>query len=198
MPSYTAFHGKKRLAGGPATEVALATKALLAEHPGADVLIFDDETGRQTDFNLSGSDAEVTARLSTGASQNAPGKRPPGRPKLGVVAREVTLLPRQWDWLNEQSGGASATLRKLVDAARTTDAPRERLRKAQAATDRFMMAMLGDQPGYEEAARALYAGDATGFQNRIGGWPADLKAHVERLAATAFEEAPADQTSRAR
>lgn len=187
MPGYTAFHGRKRLASGASIDVALAVKALLTVHPGADVLIFDDETGRQVDFNLSGSDAEVAARLSGGEPAKASAKRAPGRPKLGVVAREVTLLPRHWDWLNEQPGGASATLRKLVDAARTADAPRERLRRAQAATDRFMMAMLGDQPGYEEAARALYAGDAKRFQSRIGGWPADLKAHVERLAAAAFE-----------
>ncbi|MCR4269117.1 DUF2239 family protein [Nitratireductor sp. ZSWI3] len=191
MATYTAFHGKRHLASGAAADVALAAKAVLDAHPAADVLIFDDETGRQTDFNLTGSQAEVTARLAPAPA--AP--RPPGRPRLGVVAREVTLLPRQWDWLGRQPGGASATLRKLVDAARTANAPRERMRQAQAAADRFMMAMLGDQPGYEEAARALYAGDARAFHARILGWPADLKAHVERLAAPAFTAEPSKTAS---
>ncbi|WP_040678635.1 DUF2239 family protein, partial [Nitratireductor pacificus] len=91
--------------------------------------------------------------------------------------------------LAAQPGGASAALRRLVDAARNTGAPRERARQAQAAADRFMLAMLGDQPGYEEAARALYAGDAKGFHGRIATWPADLRAHVEQLAAPAFGDA---------
>ncbi|MFC5585478.1 DUF2239 family protein [Nitratireductor kimnyeongensis] len=187
MPSFTAFHGKKCLSQGSDAVVALAAKAVLDDLPGADVLIFDDETGRQVDFNLNGNREEVVARLDGSANAKKPVKRAPGRPKLGVVAREITLLPRQWDWLSEQPGGASATLRKLVDAAKSAGAPRERQRKAQAATDRFMIAMLGDQPGYEEAARALYAGDAASFRKRIEGWPTDLKAHVERLAAPAFK-----------
>ncbi|WP_048648440.1 DUF2239 family protein [Nitratireductor soli] len=186
--TYTAFHGKKCLASGPAAEVALAARAVLDMHPAADLFIFDDATGRQTDFNLTGSKAEMAARLAP-APRKPQAPRTPGRPKLGVVAREVTLLPRQWDWLGSQPGGASATLRRLVDAARNAGAPRERTRQAQAAADRFMMAMLGDQPGYEEAARALYAGDAKAFRGRIAAWPADLKAHVERLAAPAFGDA---------
>lgn len=186
MSSFTAFHGKKLLARGSAVEVALAAKNLLDEHSGADVLIFDDLSGRQIDFNLAGSCEDVAARLAPKEQETQP-KRAPGRPRLGVVAREVTLLPRQWDWLNGQPGGASATLRKLVDAARTADAPHEKVRRAKSAADAFMMAMLGDQPGYEDAARALYAGDAESFRRRTGKWPADLRAHAERLAAPAFE-----------
>ncbi|WP_367718441.1 DUF2239 family protein [Nitratireductor sp. GISD-1A_MAKvit] len=187
MSSFTAFHGKRLLARGSAVEVALAAKALLEEHPGADVLIFDDQSGRQIDFNLAGSDRDVAARLTPKKEEDVQAKRAPGRPRLGVVAREVTLLPRQWDWLNAQPGGASAALRKLVDAARAANAPHDKTRRAKTATDTFMMAMLGDQPGYEDAARALYAGDEQSFRRRIGSWPADLRTHVERLAAAAFE-----------
>ncbi|MBN7774959.1 DUF2239 family protein [Nitratireductor aquimarinus] len=187
MSSFTGFHGEKFLASGTATEVALAAKALLSDYPGADVLIFNDATGRQTDFNLTGSEAEVLERLAPKPQEAAPEKRAPGRPRLGVVAREITLLPRQWEWLSEQPGGASATLRKLVDAARTADMPREQVRRAKTAADRFMMAMLGDKPGYEEAARALYAGDAKTFKSRISNWPKDLRTHLERLAAPAFD-----------
>ncbi|WP_274426577.1 DUF2239 family protein [Chelativorans sp. YIM 93263] len=178
--TWTAFEGERMVASGSKLDVVLALKQAGRTE---NVLIFDDRTGRQSDFDLSGSLEDVVARLSAGTENRA---RSRGRPKLGVVAREVTLLPRHWDWLNSQPGGASATLRKLVDAARKTDAGGEEKRQAQAAADRFMMAMLGDQPGYEEAARALYAGDSTRFSRLIAKWPADLKAHVERLAEPAF------------
>ena len=190
MSTYTAFCDKQHLASGPAAEVALAAKTKLENSPEASILMFDDESGRQVDFNVTGSAWEVAARLAP-APEKPASPRSPGRPKLGVVAREVTLLPRQWEWLNKQPGGASATLRKLVDAARNAGAPRERMRQAQAAADRFMMATLGDQPGYEEAARALYAGDERAFQTRIATWPKDLREHVERLASPAFTAKPA-------
>ena len=86
-----------------------------------------------------------------------------GRPKLGVVAREVTLLPRHWDWLNSQSGGASVALRKLVEAARLAGDDKDRTRHAQEAAYRFMTALAGNLPGYEEATRALYAADPARF-----------------------------------
>lgn len=175
----TAFSGERRVAAGSRLDVALTLKRDGREE---NILVFDDTTGRQVDFDLSGSAEDVAARL---AGPDLP--RSPGRPKLGVVAREVTLLPRHWEWLGEQPGGASAALRRLVDAARKADTAGETKRQAQAAADRFMMAMLGDQPGYEEAARALYAGDRARFQALIASWPADPKAYLERLAAPAFE-----------
>lgn len=178
--TYTAFTGERIVASGSKLEVTLALKQAGRDE---NVLIFDDSTGRQIDFDLTGSLEDVVARLS---GSNAQRRRSPGRPRLGVVAREVTLLPRHWDWLNAQPGGASATLRRLVDAARKTDSCTEEKLLAQAATDRFMMAMLGNHPGYENAARALYAGDAEQFSQRIADWPADLKAHVKRLAGPAF------------
>ncbi|GJD64946.1 DUF2239 family protein [Methylobacterium frigidaeris] len=174
----TAFEGGRRLAAGPAAAVALAVKR--AAERGISPLVFDDRSGRQIDFDLRGSDAEVTARLD-------PPARPAGRPKLGVVAREVTLLPRHWDWLAAQPGGASVALRKLVEAARSADSGGERRRLAQEAADRFMGAMLGDAPGYEEASRALYAGDADRFQTLSEDWPVDLRDHARRLAGPAFE-----------
>ncbi len=71
-----------------------------------------------------------------------------GRPKLGVVAREVTLLPRHWDWLNAQPGGASVALRKLVEQARRANGDADRARAAREAAYHFMSAMAGDLPAF--------------------------------------------------
>src|SRR5690606_33996876 len=112
---HTAFLGNARLASGAAWEVAIAARRALDRDQAAAVLIFEDWTGRQVDFDLRGADEEIAARLKPAEEPQPP--RSPGRPKLGVVAREVTLLPRHWDWLGRQPGGASTTLRKLVEAA---------------------------------------------------------------------------------
>ncbi|ACA15638.1 conserved hypothetical protein [Methylobacterium sp. 4-46] len=183
----TAFQGERRLASGAIREVALAVKAAHQREGGAPVHVFDDRTGRVIDLDLRGSDAEILARLAP-----APPPRQAGRPKLGVVAREVTLLPRHWDWLAAQPGGASAALRRLVDAARAEGAGRERVRQAREAADRFMGAMLGDAPGYEEASRALYAGDGARFRALTESWPEALRDHARGLAAPAFAQGGAD------
>lgn len=180
--TFTAFAGQQRLAAGSARDVALALKTAMEGGGIETLLAFDDQTGRQIDFDLHGSDEEIAARLTPATP--AAEKRPLGRPKLGVVAREVTLLPRHWDWLAEQPGGASVTLRKLVDAARRSDNGSSR--QAQQAADRFMSAMLGNQPGYEEASRALYAGDADRFQHLTEQWPTDLRDYARRLARPAW------------
>lgn len=184
----TAFAGERLLAAGPAPEVALAIRAAAAMNGDAALLVFDDRTGRQVDFDLSGSEADIRARLASEkpAAQAASARRSPGRPKLGVVAREVTLLPRHWEWLAEQPGGASVTLRRLVDAARNAEADPARARKARETADRFMAAMLGNRPGYEEASRALYAGDRGRFMELSEPWPVDLRDHARRLAAPGF------------
>jgi len=180
----SAFQGQRRIASGPALEVARAARQ--AGHDSAEpVLIFDDATGRTLDFDLRGGPDDLAARF--GASPEAP--RAPGRPKLGVVAREVTLLPRHWEWLAAQPGGPSAALRRLVDMARAIDPSAGERRKAQEAADNFMRAMLGDRPGYEEASRRLYAGDREGFLSLGEDWPADLRDHARRLAAGAFPAA---------
>jgi hypothetical protein len=168
--------------------VALTVRALLKAQPNAAVLIFDDESGRQVDFDLRGSDREVLARLDGSESDDAASVRRPGRPKLGVVAREVTLLPRHWEGLAAQPGGASVALRKLVEAARVAKAGSVVVRRAQEAADRFMMAMAGNLPHYEEAARALYAGQQQRFVDLTASWPADLRAHARRLGAKAFAD----------
>lgn len=185
MPTFTAFAGEQLIASGSKIEVAMAVKAAQNKNPSLGVLIFDDGTGRQVDFNLSGSDEEITARLRSENNGSEAEKRRSGRPKLGVIAREITLLPRHWEWLADQQGGASATIRKLVDKARNADDwP---IRKAQQAADRFMATMLGNQPGYEEAARALYAGNRSLFLTLSENWPASLRDHARRMAAPALQ-----------
>ncbi|GAA0799468.1 DUF2239 family protein [Cupriavidus gilardii] len=199
----TAFIGERLLASGAPGAVALAVKRALAQR-GDDasapaVLAFDDRSGRQIDFDLRGTDQEIVARLQPEGRQPAAEQteregeasrgepRTPGRPRLGVVAREVTLLPRHWEWLAAQPGGASVTLRKLVEQARAQDGGRQAIREAQQAADRFMLAMLGNQPGYEDASRALYAGDGERFVMLTESWPRDLRDHVRRLAAAALQ-----------
>jgi uncharacterized protein len=188
----TAFAGSKRIASGPREQVALAAKAALDANSAQPLLVFDDLSGSAVDFDLRGTPPEILARLTTSPPDPAvTPARGPGRPKLGVVAREVTLLPRHWEWLGTQPGGASVALRKLVDAARATHAGADRRRLAQQSTDRFMSVLAGNEPGYEEAARALYAGDQTRFAQSIVAWPADVRDHALRLATAAFEDGTA-------
>jgi hypothetical protein len=172
--TWTLFDGERRIAAGAPAEVALAARATaLSDHDGP-LLAFDDLTGRVVDLDLRGSAAEVADRY---APIIVP--RPRGRPKLGVVAREVTLLPRHWDWLNAQPGGASVALRKLVEQARRAGVDERKPRQESAY--RFMASMAGDLPGYEEAIRALFADDRTGFDAHVERWPADVAAHAKRL-----------------
>lgn len=199
----TAFLGTRRLASGPLPEVAAAARSVLDRAPAGPegaVLVFDDGTGRVVDLDLRGTDEEVAVRAEAfaealaeagpGTGPLTPGPRGPGRPRLGVVAKEVTLLPRHWAWLAAQRGGASATLRRLVDEARRAGAAQERVRRAQDAAYRFASAMAGDRPGYEEAMRALFGGDRGAFASQIEAWPDDVRRHVLALAADAFGDAP--------
>jgi len=176
---FIAFRAGTGLARGSRLEVALAAQA--ARDGDRPVLIFDPE-GRQIDFDLSGTPEDLVARLAPEEPAEA-GPRGRGRPKLGVTAREVTLLPRHWDWLAGQPGGASVALRKLVEAARREAEAPDRLRRAREATYRFVSAMAGDLPGFEEAIRALFTGDAAAFEARIRDWPQDLADHARRLSA---------------
>lgn len=180
----TAFRGERRLAAGDALSVARAVRtALDAEPDGPPVLVFDDATGKVVDLDLRGSDDELAWRLSP-----PPLPRGPGRPKLGVVAREVTLLPRHWEWLNAQPGGASVALRKLVDEARKGGEAKDRVRRAQENAYRVMLELAGDRPGYEEAVRALYAADRARFEALTAEWPADVRGYAGAMAADAFGE----------
>jgi hypothetical protein len=185
----TAFVGPRSVASGSLEEVALAVKRHLHEHPSASPLIFSDATARPIDLDLRGSDEAVLQRLDDHPVHGArPPARSAGRPKLGVVAREVTLLPRHWDWLASQPGGASVALRRLVDEARHANPVAERVREAREATYRFMTAIAGNQPGYEEAIRALFAGDGARYHGLIAGWPSDVRDYASLLSQSAFEE----------
>ena len=179
---FTAFVGQRRLASGPAAEVALAVKRA-EPRVGEQVFVFNDETGRPIDFDLRGDDREVAARLAApDAAETAAAPRGRGRPKLGVVAREVTLLPRHWEWLGAQPGGASVALRKLVDDARRASGDRDRERSARDAAYHFMSVMAGNLPHFEEATRALFADDRRRFASLIAEWPSDIRDHIVRLA----------------
>jgi uncharacterized protein len=196
---YTAFEGRRRIAAGDITQVALRVKEHFKGDTVTGVLIFEDAGSHLVDIDFRGTADDVVKRIApivgkqeaasvpTEPEPDAP--RGPGRPKLGVVAREVTLLPRHWDWLNTQTGGASVALRKLVEEARRASIGRDRIRLAQEASYRFMSSTLGNEANFEEAARALFAGNRTRFNELVEPWPADLRDYLKRLADAAFQDA---------
>jgi len=179
-----AFAGHELIARGSPRAVLAAVKAAseAAETGGPAVLVFDRATGRTVEFDLRGDLETALALLPEAAPESeVRPKRGPGRPKLGVTAREVTLLPRHWDWLADQPGGASVALRKLVEAAmREAEGP-DRARKARDAAYRFMTALAGDLPGYEDAVRALFAGDEKGLERAVAGWPEGVRATLRLM-----------------
>lgn len=189
----TAFEGNRLLAAGPLIEVVLAVKTASESGTTSPLLVFDDATGRVMDFDLRGTKADIIARLSRPSANTRPSPPSPtdgstteprgrGRPKLGVIGREVTLLPRHWEWLAAQPGGASVVLRRLVDDARRGGGAQQTRRAAQEIAYRFMSAMAGNLPGFEEAARALFANDPTRFEHQVSGWPGDVRRYAMRLA----------------
>ena len=184
----TAFDGEQRLAAGSRSDVAVAARLRLDDRPDAAVLIFDDATGQQIDFDLSGNRDAIVARLerASAVSEAREGARGRGRPRLGVVAREVTLLPRHWEWLAQQPGGASVALRKLVEAARRSGSVADERRSARDRTYHFMSAMAGNRAGFEAAARALFADDLATLTTLITGWPNDIREHILRLSGAAI------------
>jgi hypothetical protein len=208
--SCTAFEGPRCIASGELHNVARKAKEVIDRGQRATVLIFDDATSRIIEIDFRGTAEDVLSRLDTarnvrgrdeapptaatttcavnGPESPAPTPtRRPGRPKLGVVGREVTLLPRHWDWLNSQPGGASVALRKLVDQARKTNEGKDRIRQSQEAAYRFMSSMAGNEPNFEEASRALFAGKQDRFDQMVDTWPIDLRDHAKKLAGPAFK-----------
>ncbi|MBV8684540.1 MAG: DUF2239 family protein [Caulobacteraceae bacterium] len=176
--TFIAFEGSTRLARGSLAEAAIAAWRAHQRGPDRPVLVFDGETGAVVDLDLRGDETEILARHAL-----PPGSAPVrGRPKLGVTAREVTLLPRHWEWLGSQPGGASAALRRLVDAARRAEGDAGRQRAAREAAYRFMRSTAGDLPGFEAAARALFAGDLDELRARMGDWPEDVRDETLRFA----------------
>ncbi|HYO67737.1 MAG TPA: DUF2239 family protein [Archangium sp.] len=191
--NYTGFAGHRLIASGELTEVALKAKEWLDRGERAPILIFEDETGTPVDLDFRGTLYEFLDKLAKKRARRAEAEEAteetkrsgPGRPKLGVVSREVSLLPRHWEWLNSRPGGASVTLRKLVEEAKRNSAGADRARRSQEAAYKFMTTMVGDFPGFEEASRAFFANDPERFEQFIQPWPEDVRAHVRRLVAIA-------------
>lgn len=185
--TYTAFEGEKLLAHGPLERVVLKVKKRIGSAPNASVLVFSDSTGKEMDFDLRGSEKEVLKRLQTFLSPKAtPSSGGPGRPKLGVVAREVSLLPKHWEWLSTQSGGASATIRRLVENASKAHSSKDLIKQAQERTYKFLNSIAGNSPNFEEALRMLYRKDKKGFFEAISTWPTDIKGHAKKLSEDSF------------
>lgn len=173
--SYTAFHGLYRVATGTANDLV----ELLKDKPQGEVIVFEDSTGSQIDLDFRDKPPEIASGHGSLWPAEPRGR---GRPRLGVIAKEVTLLPRHWDWLNVQPGGASVALRRLVDEARKTSGDRDRVRAAQEAAYRFMSAIAGNLPGFEEAMRALFAYDQPSFTYQIANWPEGVRDYALKLA----------------
>jgi hypothetical protein len=184
----TAFDRDKLVAQGTPREVRAALARFRAQNPYATILVFDDQTGE--DFDLEGSPKFAAEPTAVPAVEPVAAPQPvrPGRPKLGVVAREITLLPRHWEWLETQPGGASVALRKLVEAARKQQAPEDGIRRAIEATYRFLSVMCGNRPGFEEMARALFRRNWREFDALITALPADLSRHLQMLSRRAHPE----------
>lgn len=196
--SFTAFSGMGRLASGTLAEVARAAREAFERNVGASILVFDDATGEQVDLDLS-IDPELAVerferavrageRAAADEEPRLAAPRGPGRPRLGVVAREVTLLPRHWEWLSGQPGGASVALRKLVEQARKENGGRDRQRRAQEAAYRFMSAIAGNLAGFEEAIRALFAAERARFDELVAPWPPDVSEYARKLSVDAFAQ----------
>lgn len=198
---YTAFTGHQRVSSGDIASVASAAKEYIDSCENSpSILIFDNQTSEQVEIDFRGSTSDLLKHiellkiaLATEAPSDeetpAPSRAPTGRsgrPKLGVVAKEVTLLPRHWEWLKSQRGGASATLRRLVEQARSEAVKEDKIREQQTAVYRFMTAIGGDLSGFEEAMRALYAFDENQFIAQIDAWPQDIRAHVMTLTKNLF------------
>ncbi len=192
----TAFLGSRRIASGEMAKVVMQVKEIIDRGEEELILIFDDLTSEVIEVDFRGTINEVLKRLEkpaaeggspatpVNADQNVP--RGPGRPKLGVVSREVTLLPRHWDWLNSQPGGASVALRKLVDEARRSYSDRDKVRHSQNAGYKFMSAMAGNLAGFEEATRALFSGDSERFDSLVASWPTDVRDHAQKISYVAL------------
>jgi hypothetical protein len=200
-----AFAGFRRIAAGKVSSVAAKTKAALESGEREPVLIFDEATSRLVEIDFRGTADDVSRRIkqqlrSPQSSEFAPEPsqadspaipRGPGRPKLGVVPREVTLLPRHWDWLAAQPGGASVALRKLVEEARRGRRSDDLRRQAQESAYRFLHAIAGDLADFEEVSRALFAFQAERFDELTQPWPRDVRDHARKLARASFAAAPA-------
>lgn len=187
----TAFLGSELIASGALSKVAIALHRSLKKRQNALPLVFDDDTGNPVELDLRGTSTEVAARYSENppsalpaSNEEKPATPSRGRPRLGVIAREVTLLPEHWDWLASQPGGASVALRKLVHEARQANVERDQRRRIHERTYKAMAALAGNLPGFEESSRALFAGELDRMTELANAWPADIRDYVVRLATS--------------
>ena len=191
----TAFAGEELFARGERMEVGVLLWRAARRGDEQTYLVFDDQTGRPADFDLTGTEEDVRARYQQPHQDATSGAKGPGRPKLGVVGREVTLLPRHWEWLQNQRGTASSAIRRLVEEARRSGQTEHLAAQARQAADRFMAVMAGNRPGYEEASRALYSNDRARLHELTEDWPTDIRDHARHLAEPSFVEASQEDRS---
>jgi hypothetical protein len=186
--TYTAFEGNSQLFHGSLADVVIKIKKRLGKEVNSSILIFSDSTGKTIDFNFQGNERDIQKRLEIFVSEEVVPieNSGPGRPKLGVISREVSLLPRHWEWLATQSGGASSILRNLVEEAKKKSANGKNPKQAQERTYKFMSAIAGDLEGYEEALRALYKKDKKNFLMQIQSWPRDIKKYILEISGPVF------------
>lgn len=203
-PHFTALQDSDLLAQGTLRDTVAAlidAHRRTNEHQPTNFWLFDDTRGAALELDFRGTPAEVVARVATqlpavAAEAAAPAARSgPGRPRLGVIAREVTLLPQHWEWLGQQPGGASVALRKLVHAASKANASQDRARAARDAAHRVMLTLGGSLPGFEEASRALFKGDFAATRHGLQAWPAGLQTYLGGLLDRAEEAAQAAETT---
>ena len=176
--TYVAFYGNQQVAVGELTDMLTKTTIFLKEKQttGTDtepLLIFNEQNGSQIDFDFRGSLEEILERALPKQK-----KRRAGRPKLGVISREITLLPRHWEWLESQTKSASASLRLLVEEAMKREGGEAKIKKNIAVTDRIMMVMAGNLTYFEEASRALNARNVERFEECVSTWPDDIKIYL--------------------
>lgn len=191
--TFTAFLGPRLVAAGTLSEVAVTLRRILQRMRNGIPLVFDNDTGNQLDLDLRGTCAEVKARYTDKSDavlpvpdEEVPITKGRGRPRLGVVAREVTLLPEHWEWLASQPGGASVALRKMVHEARQANVERDQQRRIYERVYNVMVVLAGNLPGFEEASRALFAGELDRLAELATEWPTDIKSYIIRLAYPQF------------
>jgi uncharacterized protein len=189
MYTYTAFEGFQKLISSDLEDVLLAVRKKFKSNKDSNILIFSDSTGKQMDFDLSGSEADVIERHKIYTAKTPPSKPSVGRPKLGVVPREISLLPSHWEWLSNQSGGASPTIRLLIDEKiKTNPTDKMKVKAAQEVTYKFLSAIAGNLPNYEEAIRYLYRSDQKKFIELVSDWHPDIVEHSLTLATDVFKK----------
>lgn len=103
-PTFVAFSSGVCIARGSLPMVAVEVKRATDAGAPRAIQVFDAETSEPLDLDLSGTIDDVERRHQVdnasmhGQQPDDAGRPRParGRPRLGVVSREVTLLPRHW------------------------------------------------------------------------------------------------------